>query len=43
VQRVEADTVGAQAGGKLDQSLEVGEIPDPPVARRPDTIELYGH
>ena len=40
VQRIEADTVGSQMVCEFDQACEVAEIPDAPVARRADAIEL---
>ena len=40
MQRIEADAVRSQIAGEFDQPFEVGEIPDSPVARRPDAVEL---
>ena len=40
MQRIEADTVSSQMAREFEQSFEVGEVPDPPVARRPHAIEL---
>ena len=41
MQRIEADAVSAEMMGKLDQAFEVGEIADPPIARRADAVELH--
>ena len=41
MQRIEADAIRSQLACQFDQRSEVGEIPDPPIARRPDTIKLY--
>jgi hypothetical protein len=41
MQRIEADTVGPQMACQFDQPFEVGKIANPPVARRPDAVELY--
>ena len=40
MQRIEADTVGAQAMREFDQAREVREIADPPIARRADAVKL---
>src|SRR6266852_3202835 len=40
MQWIEADTVSSQMAREFEQSFEVGEVPDAPVARRPDAIEL---
>jgi hypothetical protein len=42
VQRIEADAVRPQMARKFDQACEVSEVPDAPVARRADAIELDG-
>src|SRR5436305_10966792 len=42
VQRIEADSVGTELGCEFDQAVEIAKIPDAPVARRPDAIELNG-
>ena len=42
VQRVEPDEVGAKAGGGGGKTLEVGEIPDAPVARGTQRVKLDG-
>ena len=41
MQRIEPDAVGAQSCRKLDQAFEIGEIADPPIARRADAVELH--
>ena len=40
MQRIEADAVGAELCGQLDQAFEIGEIANPPIARRADAVEL---
>ena len=40
VQRIETDAIRPQLAGEFDQPFEVGEIPHPPVALRPDAVEL---
>ena len=40
MQRIEADTLGAQIIGELDQVFQIGEITHAPVANRADAIEL---
>src|ERR1700687_2088376 len=40
MQRIEADTISSQMAREFGETFEVGEVPDPPVARRPDAIEL---
>jgi len=40
VQRIEADTIRPQLAREIKQPFEVGEVPDSPVARRADAIEL---
>ena len=41
MQWIEADTLRPQLARQFEQSFEVGEVPDPPVARRADAIELH--
>ena len=40
MQRIEPDAIRPQLTRQFDQSFEVGEVPDPPIACRADAIEL---
>src|SRR6267154_4365771 len=40
VERIEADTIRPQLAREIKQPFEVAEVPDSPVARRADAIEL---
>ena len=40
MQRIDADSIGTEPGREFDQAVEIAEIPDAPVARRPHAIEL---
>ncbi len=42
MQRIEADAVGAELVGEVDEIGKIGEIAHPPVARRADAVELDG-
>src|SRR5450631_2293021 len=41
MQWIEADAIRSQLAGEFDQPFEIGEIPDPPIARGADAVELY--
>ncbi len=42
MERIEADTIGAQLARKLDQASQIGEVAHAPVARRAHAVELHG-
>ncbi|MGY3656972.1 hypothetical protein ACVJ19_003635 [Bradyrhizobium sp. USDA 376] len=42
MQRIEADAVGAELLGEPDETGEIGEIADAPIAVRADAVELHG-